>query len=112
MPTAFVAQNGATLNQETHIEVEGCSTDLAVISHGVRGRKLTVAVYAPSAGTVTASGKGLRMASKVTHGSETVTLTSRQRRAGRLKTRVQLSFTPSAGRVRRKQTKSLAVRFK
>jgi hypothetical protein len=23
MPTAFVAQNGATLNQETHIEVEG-----------------------------------------------------------------------------------------
>jgi hypothetical protein len=24
MPTAFVAQNGATLNQETHIEVEGC----------------------------------------------------------------------------------------
>jgi hypothetical protein len=24
MPTTFVAQNGATLNQETHIEVEGC----------------------------------------------------------------------------------------
>lgn len=112
MPTAFAAQNGATLNQSTHIEVEGCPTALGIVSHTIKGHTLKLSVYAPSAGTVQASGKGLRRTSKTTHGGETLTLTLPENRPGGLKTRVQLSFTPGAGKERRKQTKSLAVHFR
>jgi len=75
MPTAFTAQNGATLNQDTHIEVEGCSNTLSLISKSVKKRTLKLVVYAPEGGKVTASGKGVSNGSKSYSGRENQTIT-------------------------------------
>jgi hypothetical protein len=44
MPTQFTAQNGATLNQETHIEVTGCPK--AKTAAQLRAAKLAAALKA------------------------------------------------------------------
>jgi hypothetical protein len=109
MPTAFVAQNGAALDQSTHIEVEGCSNTLSVVSSKVKKKTLTLKIYVPSSGKVKVSGKGLSSTSKSSGGRETVTVVVHQKKAGRLKTKVSLRFTPSKGKG---QSKNLAVKFK
>jgi hypothetical protein len=106
MPTAFVAQNGATLNQETHIEVSGCSKTLSVVSKKVHKRTLRLSVYAPGAGRVTVSGKGIGKGAKSTSGNEAVSFTFHGSRAGKVKLKV--SFTPKTGK---RQSKTLTVRF-
>jgi hypothetical protein len=117
MPTEFLTQNGIVIHQDTPVEVEGCPRTLAVIAHRVRGRTLTLTVYAPGAGRLKATARGLSTAGRSTSKSGAVTLTLKERKAGRLRTRVVLSFTPqSAGKTRSRkqktQTKTLAVRFK
>jgi hypothetical protein len=109
MPTAFVAQNGATLNQETHIEVEGCSNTLSVVSKKIAGKTVTLKVSVPAGGKLTATGKGLSTGSKSPGGRETVTITLHQKKGGKLKTKVKLSFKPSKGK---KLSKSLAITLK
>jgi len=109
MPTQFVAQNGATLDQSTHIEVEGCSNTLSVVSKKVKGRTITLKVAVPAGGKLTATGKGLSTGSKSPSGRETVTIVLHQKKAGRLHTKIKLSFKPSKGK---KQSKSLEVTFK
>jgi hypothetical protein len=110
MPTHLVAQNGAELKQDTPIEVEGCA--LAIASHSIRGRNLTLSVAVPAAGEVHVIGRGLSSATKTARGRETLTFKLHQKQAGRLRTRVLLSFTPNTGKERKRQTKSLAVQFK
>ena len=112
LPTAFTGQNGATLNQDTPVEVEGCSNTLSISSHSIKKRTLTLAVYAPAAGKVSVSGKGLTSASRTVKGRETVTFKLTQKKVGKLRTRVEISFTPSTGSARKKQAKTLAVKFK
>jgi hypothetical protein len=112
MPTAFVAQNGAEIHQSTPITVEGCSTALAIASHSIKKRTLSVSVYAPAAGKVTVSGKGLRAQAKTAKGRESLTFKLHQKKAGKLKTKVTIVFTPEQGRKRERQTKRLAVKFK
>ncbi len=109
MPTEFVAQNGAEIHETTPIAVEGCSGSLSVISSKVKKRTLTLSVYVPAAGKLTVSGKGLKSASKSAAGRETLTLTLSQKKAGKLKTKVKLTFVPKTGK---KQSKSLSVKFK
>jgi hypothetical protein len=109
MPTAFVAQNGATLNQETHIEVTGCPNTVSIQSHSIKKHTLKLSVYAPGVGKLTVSGKGLTSETKSYSGREAQTFTLRQKMAGKLKTKIKLTFTPSKGA---KQSKSVVISFK
>jgi hypothetical protein len=112
MPTKFVAQNGAVLNQSTHIEVEGCSNALRVVSKRVRGRTVTLGVWVPAAGRLSASGKGLsRGASRASDGRKELKLTLRAARHRRFTTKIRLVFTPNSGKDRRRLGKSVTVRF-
>ena len=111
MPTEFVAQNEAMLKQSTAITVEGCSSSLS-FTHSVKKRTLKLSVYAPAAGKITASGKGLTTVSKAANGQEDVAFTLKQKRAGKLKTTVKVVFTPSTGKDRKKQAKNAKLRFK
>jgi hypothetical protein len=108
MPTAFVAQNGAEIHESTRVEAEGCSGALAVMSSKVKKRTLTLSVYAPGAGKVTASGKGLKTTTKTAKERETLTLRLKTKKNDKLETKVIVSFLPAHGS---KQTKRLAARF-
>jgi hypothetical protein len=110
MPTAFIAQNGATLNQKTPIAVEGCSTSLSVKSKKLKGRTLTLTVLVPAAGHLSATGKGLTAASKASHGREQVKLTLHTGRQRKFTSRIRLSFTPNTGKDRKKQVKSVTAK--
>jgi hypothetical protein len=109
MPTAFVAQNGAEIHENTTISVSGCSTGISIVSHKIKGRTLTVSVSVPAAGILTASGKGLSTGSKSAKGRETLTFKLTQKKPGKLATKLKIAFKPSKGG---KQAKSLAVKFK
>jgi hypothetical protein len=109
IPTEFVGQNGAELKQDNQISVTGCSTSLSVVSSKVNKKTLTLSVYAPAAGKVTASGKGVSAGVKTYGGEEALTFTLKQKQAGKLKTKIKLTFTPSKGK---KQAKTLSVKFK
>jgi hypothetical protein len=104
MPTHFVAQNGAEIQQNTPITVEGCSSALS-IKTSVKNQTVTLTVYAPAAGKLTASGKGLTIASKTAKGQENVTFTLKQKKTGRLNTAVKVNFKPSKGKPQTKATK-------
>ena len=108
MPTEFVGQNGAVIHQSTPISVSGCPSNISIESKNVSGKKTTLTVYVPAAGKLTASGKGLTSERKTYSGQEAQTFTLTQKKAGKLKTKIKLTFTPSKGK---KQTKSLTVRF-
>lgn len=109
MPTDLVAQNGATLNQETHIEVEGCPSGISIQSKSINKKSVELSVYAPGVGKLTVSGKGLTSETKSYSGREAQTFTLRQKMAGKLKTKIKLTFTPSKGA---KQSKSVVISFK
>jgi hypothetical protein len=107
MPTDFVAQNGATLDQDTKIAVTGCQPAIAVLRHRVKGRTATIAVSVPSAGRLVASGSGLSRTTRTANAAGTVTVTvalspSEQRFLShhlgrRLRATVKLLFTPKHG---------------
>ena len=109
MPTTMTGQNGAVISQNTPVEVEGCSGSLAVVSSKVKKRTLTVSVYAPGAGRVSAGGKGVSSGSKAYSGREALTFTLKQKTAGKLKTAIKLTYTPSSGK---KQTKEVRASFR
>ena len=110
MPTEFLAQNGAVIHESTKIVVTGCPTAISISSHKVKGKTATLSVYVPSAGKLTATGKGLSSGSKTPSGQETITVTVSQKKAGKLETKIKLTFTPS-GKGNR-QSKDLTVEFK
>jgi hypothetical protein len=79
---------------------------LRLISHKVRGAKATVVIEVPSAGSLTAAGKGLRKISRETAKGERVTIHPALSRAGtsslrkhhrRLKVPVKVSFKQVTG---------------
>jgi hypothetical protein len=111
MPTAFEGQNAAEIHENTPVTVEGCSTSLSFTS-SIKKQTLTLSVYAPAAGGLTASGKGLTAVSKTAKGEEDVTVTLKQKQAGKLKTTVKVVFTPSTGKDRKKQSKTTKLTFK
>jgi hypothetical protein len=109
MPTEFIGQNGAELHQSTAVSTTGCSTALSVVSSKVNKKTLTLSVYAPAAGKVTASGKGVSGGVKTYSTHEALTFTLKQKKAGRLKTKIKLTFIPSKGR---KQAKTVKEAFR
>jgi hypothetical protein len=111
MPTLFTGQNGAVIKQSTPITIEGCPTSLS-FKHKVKQSTLTLTIYTPTAGKITATGKGLTTKSKTAKGQETLTITLKQKHAGRQKTSVRIAFTPSTGKDRKKQTKTAKLTFK
>ena len=112
MPTEFIGQNGAGIHQSTPIEVEGCATTLSISSHAIKKTTAILAIYVPAAGKVKVSGVGLPSKSITAMGRETLRVTLTQRKGGRLKTRVAVVFTPSAGKDRKKQSESVSLKFK
>ncbi len=111
MPTTIVAQNGAQLVQSTPITVQGCSTALAFTAR-IKQKTVTLSVYAPAAGQVTANGKGLTSQAKSVKGQEHITITLKQKKTGKLRTTVKVAFTPSTGKDRKKQAKTTKLTFK
>src|SRR3984885_10933746 len=108
IPTTITGQNGAQSTQATPVVVEGCSTSLS-FTRTVKKRTVTLTVYAPAAGKLTASGKGLTTVSKTAKGQEKLTITLRQKKAGKQKARVKVTFAPTNGK---KQNKTATVNFK
>jgi hypothetical protein len=109
MPTEFLAQNGAVIDQSTPIAVEGCSNSIAVLSHSQKGRTLTVTVSVPAGGKLKASGKGLSNGSKTSKARETVKLTLHATKRGKFATTIKLTFEPTKGK---RLAKSLTVKLK
>jgi uncharacterized repeat protein (TIGR01451 family) len=98
LPTFFKAQNGQEIHQNTPVGVTGCSTKASITGHSVHGKTITLTVYAPAAGKLKATGKGLSTATKSVTGTENVTLTLHAKRRGKFTTKVKLTFTPSKGK--------------
>jgi hypothetical protein len=111
MATMFLAQNGASTHQNTRITVTGCPTSLS-LKHNINKQTLTLTIYTPTAGKLTANGKDLTKPTKTTQGPEDVTLTLKQKKTGKLKTTVRMIFTPSTGKDRKRVIKTLKVAFK
>ena len=112
MPTTFTGQNGAVLKQRTSIEVQGCPYALRIVHRAVKKRTLTLKVSVPQGGKLVATGKGLTRAAKSIKGRSTLTLTLKERRAGKLRTKVLLRFTPAKGKQRKVLRKSITVSFR
>jgi hypothetical protein len=108
MPITIVGQNGAVDKHEPRIEVTGCRDALSISSRSLENRTLTLHVVVPAAGKLTAAGRGLKTISRSADGREALTLVLQQKHAGRLSTKVKLSFKASKGR---KLAKSLSVTF-
>jgi len=109
LPTQLTAHNGAELNQQTPIEVEGCPNSLSVVSEKVKGNKVTLKVVVPAGGKLSASGKGLKGSSKSSSGRETITITVPKKKAGKLVTKIKLSFKPKKGK---QLSKTVTAKFK
>lgn len=118
MPTTFHAQNGAVLSQKTAIEVQGCPYALRIAGRHVHKRTLKLKISVPGAGRLVASGKGVSKAAKSAKGRQTLTLTLKESKTGKLRTRIMLRFTPAGpvGKQRGKKAKilrkSLTVTFR
>jgi hypothetical protein len=112
MPTAIQGQNGALIKQSTPIEVTGCPYALRIVHRSVKKRTLTLKVSVPQGGKLVATGKGLTRAAKSAKGRQTLTLTLKERRAGKLRTKVLLRFTPAKGKQRKVLRKSITVSFR
>jgi hypothetical protein len=112
MPTEIVGQNGAVIKKLTPIEVQGCSNALTFSGHVVKKRKLSVTMYVPGPGRVSVSGKGLSSQAKTANARGALTFEVHEKKVGRLRTKVTAAFTPSTGKTRKRQVKSLSVHFK
>jgi hypothetical protein len=107
MPTFFKAQNGLEIKQNTRVGVTGCSTKARIVAHTVKGHNVTLTVYAPAAGKLTATGKGLTTASTATNGTENVTLTLRVEHPGHVRRHLRVLFAPAHGH---RQTVAITLR--
>jgi uncharacterized repeat protein (TIGR01451 family) len=107
MPTFLKASNGAEIHQNTRVGVSGCSTRAKVVARRIKGHNITLNVYAPAAGKLTATAKGLTTASKTTTGTETVTLTLRVKHPGHARRHLRVLFAPAHGH---RQTVAITLR--
>jgi hypothetical protein len=96
IPVKLTGQNGAVLSLNSSVAVDGCPTVLKVLSHSVKGRKVTLKVSVPAAGRLTATGHGLTKVRKSVNAKSTVTITLKAKGRGKLKSKVKLAFAPSA----------------
>ena len=107
MPTSFVAQNGAAIKQSTPIAVTGCKPAISVVGYSGKGSHASIRVTVPSAGTLVATGMGIKRSIKRVAKAATVTmgvtLTSHDLRVlaknphQRVNAKVELRFRPTHG---------------
>jgi hypothetical protein len=89
MPTTIVAQSGARIEQTTPVTVTGCaatapgSAKLKILRARVKGAVASLRIKAPRAGTLIATGKGLRRATRRLTKPRTVTMKLRLSTYGR-----------------------------
>ncbi len=81
-PTTLIAQSGARIAHNTKITLSGCA--IVLVSHKVRATHLLLSVWAPEAGRLSVTGRGIPR------------VKSRVRKAGRIKLSVPLSSSTSA----------------
>lgn len=108
MPTRLLGQNGAQIQKQTRIAIQGCPSGLKVLSKKVKGDTLKLRVVTPSAGTLEASGKGLSSTSESAGGREPLTLVLHIK-GSHTKSRIKLAFKPAKGK-RLTKTLSLTLR--
>ncbi len=101
MPTFFTAQDGAVIHQSTPIAIQGCSSKVSLRTHSLKGKTLTLSVYAPAAGKLKVSAKGLPTITKTAKGQETITIELKSKRPKPFKTKLRLSFVPTKGKGQR-----------
>ena len=106
MATEITAQNGAQLKQNTPIELAGCPTKIALISHTLKHQTLTLKIYAPAAGKLRITSKHTHTTTKTTHHRETITIKLHLNNTHQHKTTIHLTFTPTTGH---KQTTQLQI---
>jgi hypothetical protein len=94
MPATIIGQSGARVDEVATVDVTGCGAvhhgglKLKILRSRVKGAVATFVVKAPRAGTLTASGKGLRRARRKVAAPGTVTIKARLSKKGRaLRTR-------------------------
>jgi hypothetical protein len=97
VPTEFKAQNGLEYHQETPVTITGCPTSITVQSKTVKKRTLTLTVYVPAAGKLTAKAKGLPTKTKTAKGQELLTFNLTPTKHHKLKTTIKLTYTPTTG---------------
>ncbi|MFI4990607.1 MAG: hypothetical protein ACHQHO_06800 [Solirubrobacterales bacterium] len=105
----LVGQNGTVVSKSPPISVEGCASALTIVSRSIRHHSAALRVAVPGPGRLTAGGHGLSTESKSSNGRETLRLTLRDRVGGKLKTTIELRFSPKTGK---RLSKSLSVKFK
>jgi hypothetical protein len=93
MPTAFVAQNGTEIHQNTPINVEGCPNTITITKHTLKKHTLTLTITVPTAGQLTATGKHITKTTKTTKGRETLKLTLHTTNTKTTKTTIKLTLT-------------------
>jgi group II intron reverse transcriptase/maturase len=103
VPTLFKAQNGLEIHQQTPVTVNGCPTTMSVMKKTLKKHTLTLSVYVPTAGKLTATASGLSSTTKTTTGQQTLTLTLHTTQPHHPKTKLHITFTPTHGH---KQTKT------
>jgi hypothetical protein len=108
MPTSFAAQNGGELNQNTPITIQGCSHSVSVKA-STHEQTVTLTIYAPAAGKITATGRGLTTTTKTAKTQENITITLKQTKPGHLKTTVKIAYKPTHGK---RQTKTHRLNLK
>jgi hypothetical protein len=109
VPTEFKAQNGLEFHQETPVTVTGCPASVSIQSKSIKKRTLTLTVYAPAAGKLTATGHGLTTRTKTAKGQELLTFTLTPKKTTKLKTKINITYTPTKGK---KQTTTTTITFK
>jgi hypothetical protein len=107
MPTTFTAQSGVVIHQSTPINVNECTPAITITRHNVKGKTVTITASVPSAGKLTATGKGLSRVVKKTTAAGNVTFAMKLSRheqqllskhpARKLTVAVKLLFAPAHG---------------
>lgn len=114
MPTNFTAQNGATLEQRTPVEVENCPDTLSILSHHIKNDVLTLRIYAPTAGKLKISGKNLQTQNKTLTARTTLTIKTHEKHTNKPNNtiNINITFTPNTGKNHKPQIKNLPIKFK
>jgi hypothetical protein len=96
-PTTLIAQSGARIAHNTKITLSGCA--IALVSHRLRGRHMLLTVWAPEAGRLSVSGRGISR------------VRDRVRKAGTVKLSVPLGARTVAALHRRGERLKLRIGF-
>jgi hypothetical protein len=97
MPTEITGQNNAEIKQTTIIQIQGCSPHPSITKHTLKGHTLKLTIYAPAAGHLKITAKGLPTATRTAISREIITLQLHIKPHHPHTTQLHITFTPQAG---------------